>query len=456
MSVIGAGALLAPAAPARRGSGGEQGQGGADFLDSLQGAVDASRSDANAVTTATEPETAADADASPSPDNSSGADIPASPEAQDTPVPLALMPWAFPSLNQTAPVATPVATVPANLETTPVVDLPDVAPLTGTAEPAATEPQAGNTGAGGPSAAIPAAAPALAAAATGAMPPAAGKPAGEPAPATATTPAMDTTAPTTETEQSAAVSNGPLPKNSGTNAGVQPSQAAPPSVVTTVVADTASQGAQTGDGEPATAVRAASSEPGSGDAVVLPKTPEVGAAQLVTVPNPAAAVASPAVLTAPVAAAPAAPVGNQPGHPPLAEQLSRPIFALATGQSGSQVMTVQVVPDSLGPVTVRAHMGADGVRIELLAATDAGRDGLRLIMTDLKRDLAGQGISSSLSLNPDLGSGAGGSGQAFRGNTSTPTSSWQQGPTNEGSGTEPPAQAPAARTTSTISLDITV
>lgn len=154
------------------------------------------------------------------------------------------------------------------------------------------------------------------------------------------------------------------------------------------------------------------------------------------------------------AAGPAAhAVAHQTTHPPLAEQLARPLFQLATGQAGTKVMTVQLAPDSLGPVTVRAHLGADGVRIELLAATDAGRDGLRLILSDLKRDLAAQGVSSSLEMSSSSGDGAAGQQQGFRGSGSAPPGTLQWRP-------EPVAEltAPAAAATrlATTSLDITV
>ncbi|QJA00431.1 flagellar hook-length control protein FliK [Leifsonia sp. PS1209] len=63
------------------------------------------------------------------------------------------------------------------------------------------------------------------------------------------------------------------------------------------------------------------------------------------------------------------------------------------------MMTVHVTPDTLGPVTVRAHVGAEGVRVELFAPTDGGRDALRAILPDLRRDLSGAGLSGSLDLS---------------------------------------------------------
>jgi flagellar hook-length control protein FliK len=62
-------------------------------------------------------------------------------------------------------------------------------------------------------------------------------------------------------------------------------------------------------------------------------------------------------------------------------------------------MTLSVTPDDLGPVTIRAHVGADGVRVELFAPNDAGREALRAILQDLKRDLASAGLGADLDLS---------------------------------------------------------
>lgn len=62
-------------------------------------------------------------------------------------------------------------------------------------------------------------------------------------------------------------------------------------------------------------------------------------------------------------------------------------------------MTLRVTPENLGPVTVRAHIGAEGVRVELFAPSDAGREALRAILQDLKRDLASAGLGSNLDLS---------------------------------------------------------
>ena len=135
-------------------------------------------------------------------------------------------------------------------------------------------------------------------------------------------------------------------------------------------------------------------------------------------------------------------------------------------------MTINVVPDSLGPVTVRAHLSAEGVRIELMAANDAGRDGLRSILGDLRRDLAAGGMPSSLSVGSSntgaagTGNGNAGNGNAGGGHAAQDHGSGQRSHYNPGSlfgsgagaeghsGRTEPGQAPSALTNN--SLDITV
>jgi flagellar hook-length control protein FliK len=111
-------------------------------------------------------------------------------------------------------------------------------------------------------------------------------------------------------------------------------------------------------------------------------------------------------LAAPVAATVAPPasasVSSVPvqANPalPFAAQVSQPILTLTTAV-GDHTLTINVAPDNLGPVTVRAHVTADGMQVQLFAPNDAGRDALRAILPDLRRDLAGSGLSSSLDLS---------------------------------------------------------
>jgi flagellar hook-length control protein FliK len=98
------------------------------------------------------------------------------------------------------------------------------------------------------------------------------------------------------------------------------------------------------------------------------------------------------------APAPAAPA-PAPSPAPLPTQLAKPLFTLAAAAPGEHIMTVKVAPEDLGPVTVRAHIGSDGVRLEIFAAGDAGRDAVRAALPELRRDLALQGMGASLDLS---------------------------------------------------------
>ncbi|UWD77549.1 flagellar hook-length control protein FliK [Curtobacterium flaccumfaciens] len=106
---------------------------------------------------------------------------------------------------------------------------------------------------------------------------------------------------------------------------------------------------------------------------------------------------TPFVMSTTPTTAPAA--ATAPAPAPLAQQLARPVFSLAQAGPGEHVVTVQVVPDSLGPVTVRAHVTAHGMHVELFAASDAGREAVRQVLPDLRRDAAGTGVSTTLDLS---------------------------------------------------------
>ena len=60
-------------------------------------------------------------------------------------------------------------------------------------------------------------------------------------------------------------------------------------------------------------------------------------------------------------------------------------------------MTLRVSPEDLGPLTVRAHIDSSGVRIELFASGDAGREAVRHVLPELRRGLEDSGASLSLS-----------------------------------------------------------
>ncbi|KJL27773.1 flagellar hook-length control protein FliK [Microbacterium oxydans] len=123
--------------------------------------------------------------------------------------------------------------------------------------------------------------------------------------------------------------------------------------------------------------------------VPLPQTPPASA------PAPAVPVSPTGtpIITAPDAAA-AVPRA-------VAAQVAPVVLSIIQRPVGSHQLTMTVNPDTLGPVTVRAHISAGGeVRVELLGATDAGRDALRSIVTDLRRDLAAVMPHASLALGP--------------------------------------------------------
>jgi flagellar hook-length control protein FliK len=88
-----------------------------------------------------------------------------------------------------------------------------------------------------------------------------------------------------------------------------------------------------------------------------------------------------------------------PERAAVATQLTAPITSLRTAGDGEHVMVVRVSPDSIGPVRVRAHIGAEGVRIELLGATDQAREALKVALPDLRRDLIVAGLPADISLS---------------------------------------------------------
>ncbi|MGL3200807.1 MULTISPECIES: flagellar hook-length control protein FliK, partial [Curtobacterium] len=114
--------------------------------------------------------------------------------------------------------------------------------------------------------------------------------------------------------------------------------------------------------------------------------------------------AAPAVFPTPATTGPAAatPSGAPTANAAPAtftQQLARPVFSLAHAGPGEHVVTVQVTPEALGPVTVRAHVTAHSMHVELYAPSDAGREAVRQVLPDLRRDAAGTGLSTTLDLS---------------------------------------------------------
>ncbi len=113
------------------------------------------------------------------------------------------------------------------------------------------------------------------------------------------------------------------------------------------------------------------------------------AAASVPTPPAASVPTPPAAASAPVPPGPAdAPIAPSPRS--IVAQVTPPMRRLAQLSEGTHRLTLVVTPEAVGPVTVRAHIGAGGdVRIELLTATDLARDALRSLLGELRRDLAG-------------------------------------------------------------------
>ncbi|MDH6237273.1 flagellar hook-length control protein FliK [Cryobacterium sp. CG_9.6] len=90
---------------------------------------------------------------------------------------------------------------------------------------------------------------------------------------------------------------------------------------------------------------------------------------------------------------------------PLATQVAKPLFTLSGVKPGEHVLTINVTPENLGPLTVRAHVTGDNIRVELFAPTDVAREALRAILPDLRRDLSGSGLNAQLDLSSQNSAG---------------------------------------------------
>jgi len=127
-------------------------------------------------------------------------------------------------------------------------------------------------------------------------------------------------------------------------------------------------------------------------------TTGVAAAPLVPASVPVAP--SPPVATA-------APTATQRS---IVAQVTPTVVHIAQRAPGVHQITLTVSPEATGPVTVRAHIGSGGeVRIDLAGATEAGRDALRVLIADLRRDLASVMPHAHLSVGsgPTADTGAG-------------------------------------------------
>lgn len=158
-------------------------------------------------------------------------------------------------------------------------------------------------------------------------------------------------------------------------------------------------------------------------------------------PPPAVGNTPPASPTPPAAAPIAIPVAR----PVLLLQITAPVVSLAQAPDGDHSLTLTVSPENLGPVTVRAHISGGAIHIELHAPTDLGRDALRAILADLRRDLAVAAPHASLALSTaDDGPGSSHPQHSAHGNGS-PTGNGSNAPSSGTGGGQPGAGTPADR-----------
>lgn len=113
--------------------------------------------------------------------------------------------------------------------------------------------------------------------------------------------------------------------------------------------------------------------------------------------------AAPVTTTAPADPRPVAAPATVPAppRPALLPQLSAPVLALARAADGEHSVTLTISPETLGPVTVRAHISAGVIHLVLHAPSENGREALRAILIDLRRDLAVAAPGSSLTVSSD-------------------------------------------------------
>ncbi|WP_455905020.1 hypothetical protein [Microbacterium sp.] len=116
-------------------------------------------------------------------------------------------------------------------------------------------------------------------------------------------------------------------------------------------------------------------------------------------PAPATASTVPVAALLPTATPVSSPDAATTANRAVAAQVAPVVVSIAQRPMGTHQLTMTVNPDSLGPVTVRAHISASGdVQVELSGATDAGRDALRTMLVELRRDLAAVMPHASLSV----------------------------------------------------------
>lgn len=113
-------------------------------------------------------------------------------------------------------------------------------------------------------------------------------------------------------------------------------------------------------------------------------------------------VASAAPAAAPAASAPNPVAQAAPTYAPnlsqqLFDQMQHQLSRLKVLGQGQHQLKLAINPETFGPVRVAANFHADGtVHLQLLGASEAARDQLRQVLSDLRRDLASTGLQADL------------------------------------------------------------
>lgn len=111
---------------------------------------------------------------------------------------------------------------------------------------------------------------------------------------------------------------------------------------------------------------------------------------------PAAPAAAPAV-SIPNPVAQAAPTYAPNLSQQLFDQMQHQLSRLKVLGQGQHQLKLAINPETFGPVRVAANFHADGtVHLQLLGASEAARDQLRQVLSDLRRDLASTGLQADL------------------------------------------------------------
>ncbi|MGQ0632756.1 MAG: NlpC/P60 family protein [Sporichthyaceae bacterium] len=97
-----------------------------------------------------------------------------------------------------------------------------------------------------------------------------------------------------------------------------------------------------------------------------------------------------------------------PAPAATAAQLANPLFTLhRAGVDGTHRMSVELQPDSLGPVRIEVELSGGQIDLRLAGGSEAARDALRAALPDLRRALESAGITVGATQVDTADAGAG-------------------------------------------------